>query len=448
MSKKKWKKLAKFVSQSMTAKGIPGVAVGLWHKGKNRTAGFGVTNMDHPHDVTDMTLFQIGSITKTFVALTIVQLVEQGKLDLDAPVRTYLPDLQTQEAATAAKVTVRHLLTHMAGWDGDLFHDTGNGKDALSRYAKLLAEQPQILPLETAVSYNNASFSLAGHLIEQVMGRPFETVINQQILKPLGMSDAFFGARDVITHRFAVGHGGGKVARPWYLARSAYPAGGLCCHVKDLLAYGRFHLGDGTSNDQKLISPELLKLCHTPQFPIWGKESIGLAWFVDDRAGTRVWRHGGGTKGQVTLLAIVPEHELVLVCFTNGENGGALTREVMEWVMAHYLDTPIPQPEPIAYETADLEPYVGKYDRGFADIELGIIGGRLIGQQAQRKGFPDQHTPPPPPPPPATLLPVGEDHFIVADGPMTRAEIHFIRNAEGAIGWLRLGMRAYKRVHS
>ena len=446
MGKKKWKKLGKLVTQSMTAKGIPGVALGIWHKGKTRTAGFGVTNVDHPHDVTDTTLYQIGSITKTFVALAIVQLVEQGKLDLNAPVRTYLADFQTQEPDVAANVTVRHLLTHMAGWDGDLFYDTGSGEDSLNRYAKVLAEQPQILPLETAVSYNNASFSLAGHLIEQVTGQPFETVIKERIFKPLGMADAQFDARDVITHRFAVGHSDGKVARPWYLTRSAYPAGGICCHVHDLLTYGRFHLGDGTVNDQKVISSELLDLCHTQQFTIWGKEAIGLAWFVDDRAGTRIWRHGGGTKGQVTLLAIVPEHELVLVCFTNGENGGALTREVLEWVMENYLDAPIPQPEPIAYETAELEPYVGKYDRGFAEIELGIIGGRLIGQQVQRRGFPDQHTPPPPPPPPATLLPTGTDQFVIADGPMKRAEVQFIRRDDGEIGWLRLGLRAYKRL--
>src|SRR5690606_12440264 len=109
----------------------------------------------------------------------------------------------------------------------------------------------------------------------------------------------------------------------------------------------------------------------------------------------------------------------------------------------------IPQPEPIEdYETADLEPYVGKYDRGFAEIELGIIGGRLIGQQVQRRGFPDQHTPPPPPPPPATLLPTGKDQFVITDGPMKRAEVQFIRKADGTIGWLRLGLRAYKRVES
>lgn len=443
----KWSQLGEFITQSMQAKGIPGVAVGLWYNDQAWTAGFGVTNLDHPLPVTDETLFQIGSITKTFTALAIMQLVEQGQIDLDAAIHTYLPDFRAQDETVAASVTVRHLLTHLSGWEGDLFHDTGSGEDALARYMALIAEQEQVLPLATAVSYNNAAFSLAGYLIEQVTGQPYETVIKEQILEPLGMQDAFFDARDVITHRFAVGHNDGSVARPWYLTRSAYPAGGLCCHVKDLLKYGRFHLGEGTNNDgQQLISADALALNHTPQHTILNDESIALAWFVDDRAGTRILKHGGGTKGQVTLLALVPEHNLILTVLTNGENGGHLTREVLEWVMDKYLDAPIPQPEPIEYETADLQPYAGVYDRSFANIELGILGGRLIGQLAYKKGFPDEKTPPPPPPPPATFMPIGKDHFIVIDGPMAKSEANFLRRSDGSIGWLRLGLRAYKRV--
>jgi CubicO group peptidase (beta-lactamase class C family) len=443
---KKWERLSEFVTQSMEAKGIPGAAVGLWYKNKTWAAGFGITNRDHPLPVTDKTLFQIGSITKTFTALAIMQLVEQDKLDLDTPIRTYLPDFQAQDETVTIGVTTRHLLTHLSGWEGDLFHDTGSGTDALARYMALIAEQEQVLPLDTAVSYNNAAFSLAGHLIEQVTGQPFETVIQTQILEPLEMADAFFDARDVITHRFAVGHNNGQVARPWYLTRSAYPAGGLCCHVQDLLVYGRFHLSDNTNNDHPLISTKTLALCHTPQHTIFNDEAIALSWFVDDRAGKRIIKHGGGTKGQVTLLALVPEHNLILTVLTNSENGGSLTREVLEWVMAEYLDAPIPQPEPIAYETADLQAYVGVYDRSFANIELGIIGGRLIGQLAYKKGFPDEKTPPPPPPPPATLMPVGQDHFMIIDGPMAKSEAHFLRRADGSIGWLRLGLRAYKRL--
>jgi CubicO group peptidase (beta-lactamase class C family) len=180
MSKKKWRKLKEFVAREMAAKGIPGVAVGLWYKGKRRTAGFGVTNLDHPLPVTDTTLFQIGSITKTFTALAVMQLVEKGQVELDQPVRSYLPDFQTADEATAVTITVRHLLTHMAGWDGDLFQGTGWGEEALPRYAALIAEQSQTVPLDTHFSYNNAAFSLAGYLIEKVTGQPYETVIGNR----------------------------------------------------------------------------------------------------------------------------------------------------------------------------------------------------------------------------------------------------------------------------
>jgi CubicO group peptidase (beta-lactamase class C family) len=354
--------------------------------------------------------------------------------------------LQTQDEATAVAVTVRHLLTHMAGWDGDLFRETGQGERALARYAALLEQQSQIVPLETHFSYNNAAFSLAGHLIEQVAEQPYETVLREQILTPLGMDEAFFDARDLVTHRFAVGHEDDQVARPWYLTRSAYPAGALCCHLRDLLKYGRFQLGDGTVNDNALLSAAGLAQCHAPQFPIWGKESMALAWFVDDSSGTRILSHGGATNGQIALLALVPEHALILAVLTNDSKGRVLSRKLLEWVMEHFLRAPLPQPEPIPCETADLRPYVGRFERDAAELELGILGGRLVGQYAFRKGFPDENAPPPPPPPPMTFLPTGEDEFMIGDGPMAESRVHAIRREDGAIGWLRLGLRLHRRV--
>ena len=146
------------------------------------------------------------------------------------------------------------------------------------------------------------------------------------------------------------------------------------------------------------------------------------------------------------MLILVPKHNLILVILTNSDNGGNLIQEVTRWVIAEYLNVNLPQPDPIEHETADLQPFAGVYDRPFANIELGILGGRLIGQLAYKKGFPDQNTPPPPPPPPMTFMPVGRDHLIVTDGPMAKSEAHLIRRADGSIGWLRLGLRAYKRV--
>src|SRR5215469_16126401 len=128
---------------------VPGVALAITCDGQDFVRGFGVTNINHPLPVDEDTLFQIGSTTKTFTATAVMRLVEQGKLSLDLPVRNYLPDFSMQDPVVTAELTMRHLLTHVGGWDGDYFEDTGNGDDALDRYVRLLADLPQLTRLGT-----------------------------------------------------------------------------------------------------------------------------------------------------------------------------------------------------------------------------------------------------------------------------------------------------------
>ncbi len=166
-----WDHLCQFVGKVMQEKGVPGVAVGILHGVETAAAGFGVTNVDHPLSVTDETLFQIDSITKTFTATAIMRLVEMGKLKLDATVRTYLPGFKVAYESAASQATIRHLLTHMGGWFGDFFPDTGGGDDALRRYMVDMAELEQLAPIGTVWSYNNSGFCLAGYVIETVTGK-------------------------------------------------------------------------------------------------------------------------------------------------------------------------------------------------------------------------------------------------------------------------------------
>src|SRR5262245_52853995 len=111
---------------------VPGAAVGVLHDGVERHEGFGVTSVENTLDVTPDTRFQIGSISKTFTGTVVLYLVAEGLLDLDRPVREYLPDLALADADATQRVTLRHLLTHTAGWIGDFFEDTGGGDDALA----------------------------------------------------------------------------------------------------------------------------------------------------------------------------------------------------------------------------------------------------------------------------------------------------------------------------
>src|SRR3954454_19662715 len=127
--KTKFAELAPVVTEAMERLGVPGAAVGILYDGVEYTAGVGITNINHPLPVDSDTLFQIASISKTFTATTTMRLVEQGKLDLDTPLKTYLPGLKLSDPEVTEKATLRHVFTHRGGWTGDFFGDFGRGDD-------------------------------------------------------------------------------------------------------------------------------------------------------------------------------------------------------------------------------------------------------------------------------------------------------------------------------
>ena len=117
-----FKKLRARITREMKRLRVPGVAAGVWHSGKEYSAGFGVTSAENPLPVTADTLFQIGSITKTFTGTMLMQLAERGRIELDAPVKTYLKDLKLRDKKIEKRATSRHLLTHLGGWVGEQGH--------------------------------------------------------------------------------------------------------------------------------------------------------------------------------------------------------------------------------------------------------------------------------------------------------------------------------------
>ena len=442
-----WVRLGEFVTRLMKQKGVPGVAVGVLHQGETAAAGFGITNVNHPLPVTDETLFQIGSITKTFTGTAIMRLAEMGKLDLDALVRRYLPDFKVGDEAAASQATIRHLLTHVGGWEGDFFHDTGAGDDALSRYVADMADLEQLVPLGTVWSYNNAGFAVAGRIVELVTGKSYEAALQELVLDPLGLQHSYLDPGDVMTHRFVVGHKvgeeGAEVARPWPLPRAIHAVGGITCHVRDLLRYARFHLGGGKTEDgMQLLTPASMTQMHAPQVTVWGKEAWGLTWAVDDTYGARQLSHGGGTTGQITRLVLVPERDFACAILTNADAGGFVTDKAGRWAVEHYLGLEMPVPTPIEAPEEELAPYVGRYSRPFAEIELGLLGGKLVGQRTVRRGFPTEDTPLPPPTPPMSLALCEKDRLLVLDGPLKDAKADIVRRPDGSIGWLRIS-----RIH-
>jgi CubicO group peptidase (beta-lactamase class C family) len=445
-----WDDLKARVTEVMMEEKIPGVQMGIWHKGETYTAGFGITNIDHPLEVTDTTLFQIGSISKTFTATAMMRLVELGKVELDALVRTYLPDFKVADETASAQATVRHLLTHMVGWEGDYFHDTGPGEDALPKYMADMVVLEQYVPVGTTWSYNNSAFYLAGYLIEVITEKSYQEALKELVLEPLGLKNCYLDPGDVITYRFAVGHEIEDkkviVGRPWTIPRSLYAAGGIVTHVHDLLQYARFYIRGGVCEDgTRLLKEETITQMQSPQAPIWGYETCGISWFLRDVEGVRLIFHEGGVIGQVSLLMIAPDQDFAVAILTNSDMGEFATKEISLWALKECLGLEIKDPQPLKASVKDLEPYVGKYVRSYAEIELGLLGGRMIVQRIPKGGFPALDSPVPPPGPPFTVDLTEKDRMVILDGPAKGWTIDFIRKSDGSIGWMRYGYRIHPR---
>ena len=438
--------LRQVVETAMEELGVPGVALGLIRDGQEYTAGFGITNVNHPLDVDADTLFQIGSITKTFLGTAVMRLVEQGKLQLDTPVSEYIPDFTMQDVGAASSVTMRHLLNHTAGWTGDYFDDTGTGEDAIDRMVRQMAEIPQLTPLGEMFSYNNAGFYVAGRVIEIVTGQPFEAALKELVLDPLGMQMTFFFPDDVMVHRFAVGHGGKgddlKVMTPWALARCANPAGGLASSVNDMLTYARFQLGE----QPQILSDASVTTMRTPSKAIdtFGNH-VGVTWMLRNIGDVRIITHSGGTNGQISLFLTVPERGFGMVILTNNGSGGQLTTRVMKWALKHYLNAEDAEPELQDRTPEQLGAYAGHYQAALSSIDLSIEDGNLMAQVTPVGGFPKKDSPAGPTPPAVRVAFCGEDQLIALDPPFTDTHIDILRDDAGEIAWIRLGSRIARR---
>src|SRR2546426_11116530 len=178
---------------------VPGVAIGILHDGDEDIAAYGVTNLEHPLPVDADTLFQIASITKTMTATVVMRLVERGALDLDAPIRRYLPEFKVRDDDAAKRATLRHLVTHTGGWLGDCFADTGKGDDALARYVAAMADLEQLTPIGEVWHYSNSSFAVLGRLVEIATGKTYEAAGCALRVIPLRVSGGCFQPHGAIT---------------------------------------------------------------------------------------------------------------------------------------------------------------------------------------------------------------------------------------------------------
>ncbi|HET8777119.1 MAG TPA: serine hydrolase domain-containing protein [Candidatus Limnocylindria bacterium] len=422
--------------------GVPGVAVGMVQADEEQYAYHGVTNIENPLPVDAATLFQFGSTGKTFTSVAILRLVEAGRVDLDAPVRTYVPELRLADEHVADTITVLQLLNHTAGWEGDDFTDTGEGDDAIARYVANMAQLRQVTPPGFVVSYNNASLSLAGRVIEKATGTVYERALKELVLDPVGLHDTLFFPNDVMTRRFVVGHrreedGSIKVLRPWAMARSGNPMGGLSATAPDQIRWARFHLDGGRTRDgTQLVSNELICRMQEPTVHSPGSDlgdAVGISWLLSEIDGTKIVAHGGSTNGQYAGFTMVPSHRFAIVSLTNAEpNGPLFNRRIRDWALERYLGLVETDPVPAPRDADALRAYAGRYASSSVYIDVDVAGdhlaatilptAELIAQLGEDADYVE-------PPVPLRMLPE-TDRYIVTEGSHDRERGFFVRDPD------------------
>jgi CubicO group peptidase (beta-lactamase class C family) len=443
-----FEELSEFTREEMRTHQVPGVGLGVVFDGRDFLAGFGVTSVDHPLPVDPDTLFQTGSTTKTVTATLAMRLLADGKLDLDAPLRRYLPELKLADEDTAAKVTMRHLLTHSGGWVGDYFEDTGDGEDALSKYVAKMAGLEQLTPLGEHYSYCNSGFNLAGRVLEALSEQPYEAAVTERVLARLGMGRSFFHARDVMLHRFAAGHrladGKVEVSRPWPLPRSNNPAGGVTSSARDQLRYARFHLRPPAASGDGILSPPAIAQMQAPvrDGPIGRKQ--GLAWILREVQGARLVLHGGSTNGHQSAFLMAPDAGFAITVLTNSMSGARLHTSAVKFALERYLGVIDAEPEPTEAPREQLEAFTGRYAGAMQDIEIVLDDEGLAITMTPNEAAP-RLSEAAPPRQTYRIAPCGPDRFVGTSGLAQGSEGELVRGPAGDVAWLRWGLRLYRR---
>lgn len=360
-----------------------GMAAGVIHGEESEVAVTGPANIITGAPITKDALFLVGSISKVYTATLVMRLCELNVLDLDMPVVTYVPDLQLASKTSRDEITLRHLLSHSAGFEGDRFIDYGRGDDALANAVAEFGTLTQWFRPGTFYSYCNAGFYLAGHVIQQVTGKPFEAVMKEELLAPLGMEQTEILPEEVLNHPFALGHTsdrrkGVSISRPQHLPRVVHAAGGIIASIGDLLRFAKLHMNHGELDGVRVISEESAKAMQEPRIEAdTFYRSYGIGWSIFERPTATSIGHGGSWSGHRAYLTIIPEKDFAIAQLTNSNQGVRTYTEVEEWALSHYLGITNPKPERIDLDGDTLDQFTGTFCRHDGRYEVSREGDGL-----------------------------------------------------------------------
>ena len=448
------------VSQLLEEYRIPGAAIGVLHGGEISEFAVGVRDVTTREPATTDTIYQLGSMSKTWTALAFMQLVDEDKVSLDEPVRSYLPGFKVADPAVSAGLTARHLLNHTNGIE-EAYGDPGEGDDAYERMVANCADAPQVFPLGETHGYSAAlGYAILARIMEVVDREWWDAIMKARLFDPLGLTSTSSRREDVERDRAATGHvmrsldEGPIVAPVPYLPRLYGPGGNVSSTARDVLTMAHVFLNGGTApNGGRILTPASLREMMQSRVPVPDPYMFGPEWglglIVCDWHGETVYAHDGSTIGQNARLRILPDRGMAIVVLTNGGPREGFHRRVVNEILTDLGGATVPDlPQPDPRLSLDVARYEGVYERPGARYEVRAIGSALEltfvrdPWQARVSGRPERTT--------YELLPIDDSHFLMPPRhPLEDAQtVAIYGSANGVAKYLHTNCRVHPRVSS
>jgi|HubBroStandDraft_6_1064221.scaffolds.fasta_scaffold32801_2 CubicO group peptidase (beta-lactamase class C family) len=432
---------------------LPGAGIALVSNGQLLwCGGIGKADLASGRDITCDTEFRVGSISKSFVALALLKLQEEGKINLEARLQDVAPEVPVKNPWESTNpVRIVNLLEHTAGFDDMQASEVYNFKDPydfslLETFKRFPEPQDVRWPPSTRMSYSNPGFGIAGYLIEKTAGKPFDQYIRETILRPLGMANADFPFTDANKPLLATPYDGNPPhALPGYPYIYLRPAGDLKASPGELAKLVQFLLRRGKSGDAQIVKPESIIRMETVESTLAAKNGLrlgyGLANYTEVVGGVVTHGHDGGIDGFISTYRYMPEQNWGYVVLLNSTQSYQSILDLNALAIDFLSkDFPKPQQPAVSIPAADLEKFAGYYApraprSQFLSFVEDLTGGlriRVINGQLTRSTLFGK---------PEPLLPVGKNFFREEKEP--EATSVFITDSSGNLALSGQGLEGF-----
>ncbi|MBI1917578.1 MAG: serine hydrolase [Planctomycetes bacterium] len=353
--------LEEYIAEQVRDKRLPALSIALVD-GKHIVwaRGFGVADLKAKKPATAETVYRVGSVSKLFTDIAVMRLVEQGKLDLDAPVTKYLPEFKPANPFDKA-ITLRQLMTHRSGLVrespvGNYFDPTG---PSLAQTVASLNHTKLVYPPESRIKYSNAAIATVGYVLEKTQKRPFVSYLKETLLEPLGMRHSAFEATAELKKDLAAAvmwtYPGREFPAPTFELGMA-PAGSMYSTILDLARFLRILFNDGMGSTERLLKKETLEAMWKPQFAKKGdKDGFGIGFHLEEFHDKRRIGHGGAIYGFATDLSALPDEKLGVVVVTSRDVANGLMTHIADLALDHMLAVRQKKPLPKIERTAPID---------------------------------------------------------------------------------------------